>query len=255
MKMGKIKLISCNVNGVRATAKKGFFEWVRSESPDLLCLQEVRCFLKDWPKEAQLEGYHVFTAEALKPGYSGVAVFSKVIPKSHKSTFGFLDGEGRFLELVYDDFSLLNFYLPSGTSGDVRQELKIKYLEHLSSMLYQRQKEALILVGDLNIAHTQNDIKNWKTNQKTSGFLPEERAWLDYLINDLGYIDSFRVHNQQSDEYSWWSQRSNARANNVGWRIDYQLASLPMGPSIHSSYIYRDQIFSDHAPTVHEYRF
>jgi len=233
---------------------------LKKEDADLVCLQEIRAQVQDiesqkfWPKP-----YFHFYFPAQKKGYSGVCIFSKSKPerviKGLKSEE--FDHEGRYLELVFKDFSIASVYFPSGSSGTVRQDAKYRFLEEFEIKLRKilKSQKPFIFCGDVNIVHKEIDIKNWKANQKNSGCLPEERAWLDKIFNQLGYVDGFRVNNQNSHEYTWWSNRGKAWENNVGWRIDYQITTPDFKDLILCSSIYKDQRFSDHAPLVMDYDY
>lgn len=252
------KVISLNVNGIRAAARKGFFDWLAIEKPDVVCLQEVRA-----PKDKidtplyNPEGYYCYYVEAQKKGYSGVAIYTKQKPKKVvvSTKHPLADEEGRYIHIEMDKFIIASIYFPSGTSGELRQEHKYDFMDwYKKQMLKQKKsKKKLILCGDWNIAHKQIDIKNWRANQKNSGFLPEERAWLDELFEQDGFVDAFRVVNQEPDQYTWWSNRGRAWDNNVGWRIDYQVVTPNLEAAVKKVDIYKEQRFSDHAPLIVEY--
>lgn len=253
-----MRIITCNVNGIRSAAKKGFFEWIEKQNADFICLQETKAQLEKLEDPAlQLTGYHRFVSDALKPGYSGVAVYAKAEPKVITKCLGWncADEEGRYLQLDFNKFSIASLYLPSGTSGEARQTLKFEFLDRYLPTLQNiiQSQRPFIICGDWNIAHKPIDLKNWRANQKNSGFLPEERAWLDKVLDELGWVDAFRVVNQEADQYTWWSARGNARANNVGWRIDYQIVSQNLKNSINKASIYKEKYFSDHAPLIIDY--
>lgn len=255
-----MRVVSANVNGIRAAARKGFFEWLAGVKADVVCLQEVRAQSEQlvdpiyYPK-----GYHHYYVEAEKKGYSGVALYSREKPLRVVDEVGYAlaDREGRYLHAEFKDCLVASVYFPSGTSGDHRQEEKYGFMDWFEDHLHElsRKRKPVIITGDWNIAHTERDIKNWKGNLQNSGFLPEERAWLDKLFLEEGYVDSFRVKNQGEDEYTWWSQRGRARENNVGWRIDYQVLSPGQSGAVKRAYVYRDENFSDHAPLIHDYQF
>jgi len=255
-----VKIISFNANGVRAAARKGFYEWLKAQDADFVCLQEIKAQEDQLTPEALYypEPYFCdyFTAE--KKGYSGVAIYSRKKPhRVIKGTgFDYCDREGRYIQFDYATFSIVSLYLPSGTSGDVRQDVKFKFLEHIADHLMNLKKEGreLILCGDYNIAHKPADLKNWRANQKNSGFLPEERAWLDQLFDSMGFIDAFRVVNKEEDQYTWWTYRSpQAWSKNVGWRIDYQVITPGLVDKVIEAEIYREHRMSDHAPLVIQY--
>lgn len=248
-----MKITTLNCNGLRSAVQKGFFDWLRKEGPDVLCLQETR--LSDELTENPSfhpAGYHCYFNNALKKGYSGVAVFCKTEPDSVIAGDGWetMRGEGRYLEARFGKLSVVSLYLPSGSSGPERQAVKFdfmtRFMERLRTM--RRSRREYVLCGDWNIAHKVIDIRNWRSNQKNSGFLPEERAWMDELFGPAGFIDAFRVVNSEADQYTWWSNRGRAREKNVGWRIDYQVLTPGLGRKVLSASIYKDTRFSDHAP-------
>lgn len=253
-----MRIITLNVNGLRSAAKKGFFEWMVQQDADFICLQEVKAQEADLQAEIfQPAGYHRYFHFAEKKGYSGVAIYTRQLPQHIVTGLGWpsADQEGRYLQLDFPHFSIVSVYLPSGTSGEKRQAVKFdfltRYAHHLINML--KSKKSVILCGDWNIAHQNIDLKNWRGNQKNSGFLPEERAWLDQLFGEIGFVDAFRVINQEPEEYTWWSNRGQAWAKNVGWRIDYHVVTTDLKEKIKSVTIYKDQRFSDHAPLIIEY--
>ena len=204
------------------------------------------------PEDAQA---YFFDAE--KKGYSGVAVYSRIKPDTVVGGLGWecADKEGRYLQLNFPNLSIASLYMPSGSSGEIRQKLKFQFLDHYKTILkrQRRQKRDFIICGDWNIAHKPIDLKNWRSNQKHSGFLPEERAWLDQVLGPIGYVDAFREINQQTEQYTWWSNRGRAWDNNVGWRIDYQIITPGLRDKVKSVSIYKDRRFSDHAPLTIDY--
>lgn len=253
-----LRVITANVNGIRSASKKGFFEWFDATKADILCLQEVRA------SESQLTDpiyhppqYFYQHKEAQKKGYSGVSLYSKKQPLQIQSNLGFeiADLEGRYLHFEFENYIIISVYFPSGTSGEGRQSTKYQFLEKIFDHFHELvklSKKSLIICGDVNIAHTKKDLKNWQSNQKTSGFLPEERAWLDKVFART-FVDAFRVLNQEPDQYTWWSERTKAWDKNVGWRIDYQIATEDLKDKIKRVEIYRGQKFSDHAPLIIDY--
>jgi exodeoxyribonuclease III len=250
-----MKIITLNLNGIRSAHSKGAFDWLREQNAEIILLQEVRALEHQLP-DLQLPGYHVFWNLAEKPGYSGVGVLSKLEPKKVVKGIGSseFDGEGRTLRLDFADFSAISVYVPSGSSSEDRQAAKMRFLAdfqvHLSGL---KKKRELIVGGDFNIAHQKIDLKNWQSNQKSSGFLPEDRAWVDGLL-ESGFKDSFRDHvGEEAAFYSWWSNRGGARGNNVGWRLDYQFSTPKLAARVSNASIYRDTFFSDHAPVILEY--
>ncbi|HRE31533.1 MAG TPA: exodeoxyribonuclease III, partial [Candidatus Berkiella sp.] len=221
-------------------------------------LQEVRAPDAIFEQEAfQLPGYYCHAKSAQKNGYSGVAIYSRQKPDNVIShiDYGLADDEGRYLQIELGELVIISLYMPSGTSGEGRQALKYHFMDTYEAILhrYLETKRPHIICGDWNIAHKQIDLKNWKTNQKNSGFLPEERAWLDKVFEKIGFVDAFRVVNQEAEQYTWWSNRSRAWENNVGWRIDYQIVTPDLKDAIKNASIYRDEKFSDHAPLIIDY--
>ncbi|SNC63858.1 exodeoxyribonuclease III [Polynucleobacter victoriensis] len=255
-----LRIITANLNGIRSAAKKGFFEWVDAQAPDILCIQELKA------QEADLDsallspnGYHGFFQYAQKKGYSGVGLYSKQKPDSVKIGFddGEFDAEGRYVEARFGKLIVISAYFPSGSSAPERQEAKFRFLDLFMPHLEALKNEGLeiILCGDINIAHKEIDLKNWKGNIKNSGFLPEEREWMTQLFDRVGFIDVYRhLHPNTEDEcYTWWSQRGQAYAKNVGWRIDYQIATPTIGTKAQRVEIYKSEKFSDHAPLIVDY--
>ena len=252
-----MKIISYNVNGIRAAVKKGFLEWLSQENPDVLCLQETKAQPDQIPVlEFSELGYHTYIHSAEKKGYSGVAILSKVEPQNIKEGIGIekYDREGRFLRADFEDFSVVSVYHPSGSSGELRQAFKMQWLSDFQNHIISLQKPhpELIISGDYNICHEAIDIHDPVRNAKSSGFLPEERAWMSGFLG-RGFVDSFRYKNpQKAHEYSWWSYRANARANNKGWRLDYNMTSINLEKKISESYILSQVKHSDHCPVVLE---
>ena len=254
-----MKIVTCNVNGIRSAHSKGFFGWVKKQRLDILCLQELKA------QEDQIDTKSMFSSNiysyfkcAEKKGYSGVSIHSKVKPDKVIYEYGDkeFDNEGRYIETQFGDLSVVSLYAPSGSSGEIRQEAKFRFLKSFKKHLIKilKSKRKYIICGDWNIAHKEIDLKNWKGNKKNSGFLPEERSWLDNIFLDDKYVDAFRMLNQKENEYTWWSNRGNARENNVGWRIDYQIVSGNLKNKIKNEKIYRDSFFSDHAPLTINYK-
>ncbi len=252
-----MKLISWNVNGIRAVAEKGLFDYLQGESPDIFCIQETKA--DEGQLDASLlspDGYQTYwNSSQERKGYSGVAIFSKRKPKSVKRGTEVLtrDTEGRILLAEYDDFVLYNIYFPNGGRGDERLRYKLEFydeiLEHFERL---RESQSLVICGDVNTAHNPIDLANPKQNETNSGFLPEERAWLDRLFS-LGYVDTFRFfHPRDRDRYSWWDMRTFARERNAGWRIDYFIVSPDLTPRLKKAAIHMDVMGSDHAPVVLE---
>jgi exodeoxyribonuclease-3 len=253
-----IRIITLNLNGIRSAAKKGFFDWMQQQNADVICLQEIKAQAADLQHSLfQPEGYHGYFHYADKKGYSGVGIYTKREPKQIVTGLGWpeADQEGRYIEADFGDLVVASIYLPSGTSGDERQTVKLQFLDRYAARLQQlkTQPREYIICGDWNIAHRRIDLKNWRGNQKNSGFLPEERAWMDSLFGPWGFVDAFRQINQEPDQYTWWSNRGKAWAKNVGWRIDYQVVTPGLKNAVQSVSIYKDQRFSDHAPLIMDY--
>ena len=247
-----------NVNGIRSAARKGFFDWLKHQNADVVCLQETKAQMSNLTDELyRPKGYHCYFHDAEKKGYSGVGIYCKQEPNEVIIGMGwdFADKEGRYLQANFDKFNVVSLYMPSGTSGEHRQAIKYDFMEHYEKKLKEiiKQGKPFIICGDWNIAHKEIDLKNWRANQKNSGFLPEERAWMDKLFDKIGFVDGFRVVNQKPDQYTWWSHRGHAWENNVGWRIDYQILTPELKKCVKKARIYRDQPFSDHAPLIMEY--
>ncbi|MFM2322129.1 MAG: exodeoxyribonuclease [Pseudomonadota bacterium] len=253
-----MRIITLNLNGIRSATRKGFFQWVKTQKADVICLQETKA--QEWQLDTavHLQDYQAYFFDAEKKGYSGVAIYSRVKPDTVVAGLGWecADKEGRYLQLNFPNLSIASLYMPSGSSGEMRQKLKFQFLAHYEIILkkQRRQKRNFIICGDWNIAHKPIDLKNWRSNQKHSGFLPEERAWLDQVLGPMGYVDAFREINQQAEQYTWWSNRGRAWDNNVGWRIDYQIITPDLRDKIQSAAIYKQQRFSDHAPLTIDYK-
>lgn len=257
-----MKIISVNVNGIRAAARKGFYEWLQKVDADVICLQELKA------QPDQIEGepyhpanYHTFFHSAEKKGYSGVGIYCKQEPDRVQVGLGegweHIDSEGRYLQVDIGNLSVVSLYMPSGSSKDERQQFKYEMMEQFEAKLNDLRDSGryVAICGDWNIAHKKIDLKNWRGNQKNSGFLPEEREWMDWLFGEAGFVDAFREINQQEEQYTWWSNRGQAWANNTGWRIDYHVVTPNLKDKIiaGSDLIYKDERFSDHAPLVIEY--
>ena len=252
------RVISLNANGIRAAARKGFFEWMERKNADVLCIQETKAQVHQLTDEIfSPVGYHCYYEDAEKKGYSGTAIYTRHEPKKVIRGYGDdeFDKEGRYLEIQLDGLSVVSLYLPSGSSGDERQAAKYRCLdsftEHLKKL--HRRRSEYIICGDWNIAHKEIDLKNWKSNQKNSGFLPEERAWMDKVFGEYRYTDAFRTIEQKPDQYTWWSNRGRAWDNNVGWRLDYQVVTPGLKDKVRNTDIYKEQRFSDHAPLIMDY--
>ena len=255
-----MKIITLNVNGIRAAARKGFYTWLADQDADIVCLQETKAqvnLLND--QSFRPAGYYAYFYDAEKKGYSGVGVYSRIQPATVRFGLGWadFDTEARYLRADFDRVSVVSLYLPSGSSSPERQAAKFDFMERFSPVLegLRREDSECLICGDWNIAHREIDLKNWRANQKNSGFLPEERAWLDWVFGEAGFVDAFRRVNTQADQYTWWSNRGQAWAKNVGWRIDYQIVTPVLAGTVRSTSIYKEQRFSDHAPLIMDYDF
>lgn len=255
-----MRVITLNLNGIRSAANKGFFTWLARQKADVVCLQEVKA--QENQLTAQMlapNGFQGFFHCAEKKGYSGVALYTRAAPDKVRCGLGIpdFDREGRYLQMDFGNLSVVSLYLPSGSSGPERQAMKFRFMDELYPVLkkLQRNGREYILCGDWNIAHKEIDLKNWRSNQKNSGFLPEEREWLTRVFDELGWVDVFRTLNQKPDQYTWWSQRGRAREKNVGWRIDYQIATPGIAKCARAERIYVDKNFSDHAPLIIDYHY
>jgi exodeoxyribonuclease-3 len=249
--MKKVRILSWNVNGLRAILKKNFLQWFHQESPDILCLQETKVLASQLPPDVlHFPGYDFQLNAAERPGYSGVVTFSKEKPLSVKKGFGGpFDNEGRILETEYPEFTLLNIYFPNGKSGEERLRYKMDfYAQALKYFMKLRKKgKKLVVCGDVNTAHKAIDLARPKQNEKISGFLPMEREWMDQWVAH-GFIDTFRFFNREPNQYSWWDQITRARERNVGWRIDYHFASEDLKPCLENAFIMPQVMGSDHCP-------
>ncbi|HEY5604104.1 MAG TPA: exodeoxyribonuclease III [Gammaproteobacteria bacterium] len=255
-----MKIISVNVNGIRSAQQKGFFDWLKNQKADVVCLQEIKAQSHQLDTEIFFpKNYHSYYFEAQKKGYSGVGIYCREKPDNIVVGLGEgwedMDAEGRYIQADFGALSVASIYLPSGSSSDERQQVKFSFMERFTGTLknMQRKGRDYVLCGDWNIVHKEIDIKNWKSNQKNSGCLPEERAWLDQVFGPLAYVDAFRVVNQQADQYTWWSNRGQAWTKNVGWRIDYQVITPNLKDAVKAASIYKEQRFSDHAPLIINY--
>ncbi|HEY8118994.1 MAG TPA: exodeoxyribonuclease III [Methylophilaceae bacterium] len=258
--MDLLRIISVNLNGIRSATNKGFYAWLQKQNADLICMQELKAQLADMTTEMlQPTGYYGYFHYAEKKGYSGVGIYSRQKPDAVIEGLGIgdIDAEGRYLELQFGKLSVVSLYLPSGSSGEERQAFKFSVMErfmpHLQALVASGRE--VVICGDWNIAHKEADLKNWRGNKKNSGFLPEERAWLTDLFDRVGWVDVYRqLHPDTTDaSYTWWSNRGQAWAKNVGWRIDYQIATPGMAAKAGASSIYKEERFSDHAPLIVDY--
>jgi exodeoxyribonuclease-3 len=256
-----VRIINLNTNGIRSAARKGLFDWLPQQKADLLCVQETKCQIHDVHGDEAFfpKGWHVHYRDAQKKGYAGVALYSRTQPDEVLTELGNaeFDGEGRYLELRFGKLSVVSLYVPSGSAGPERQASKDRFLEFFMPKLRQWQASGrdYVICGDWNIAHRNIDLKNWKSNQKNSGFLPHERAWLDTLFGEVGMVDAYRaLHpDTEGEAYTWWSNRGNAYENNVGWRIDYHIVTPGVKGKIKTASVYKGEKFSDHAPLILDY--
>lgn len=249
-----MEIVTFNVNGLRAILKKGFMEWFKDKSPDILCLQEIKSSKDQLKGEiVEVEGYHAHWNSAQKPGYSGVVTLSKEEPLDVQFGMGIerFDTEGRLIRTKYPDFTLLNVYFPNGKMSDDRLKFKLDYYDTFLQFIevLRKQGEELIITGDFNTAHKEIDLANPKENEKYSGFLPIEREWMD-KFESCGYIDTFRYFHPEGEQYTWWTYRFKARERNIGWRIDYFFVSPGLIDKIVDSIILKDVYGSDHAPIL-----
>ncbi len=255
-----MRIISINLNGIRSAYSKGLVAWLANQHADIVCLQELKAQAADLTPEMQTPlGYHGYFHYADKKGYSGVGIYTKAKPDKVVVGLGIaaFDQEGRYIEAQFGNLSVVSLYLPSGSSGEERQAVKFKFMQafmpHLRD-LHASGREVLIC-GDWNIAHTEKDLKNWRGNKKNSGFLPEERAWLTTLFDEVGFVDVFRKLHPELEAYTWWSNRGQAWAKDVGWRIDYHIATPGLAGKALTTSIYKEERFSDHAPLTVDYDF
>ena len=255
-----MRIITANLNGIRAAERKGFFDWMKKQRLDVLCIQETKA------QEHQLtaddfhpKGYHSYFFDAEKKGYSGVALYCKQEPDAVRTGLGWdhCDTEGRWIEADFGKLTVVSLYLPSGSSSDERHANKLDFMDRLRAEMkkMRRRKREYIITGDFNTVHTEIDIKNFKPNRKNSGCTDAEREWMDEVLTKDGWTDAFRVVEKGPDNYTWWSNRGNARANNVGWRIDYQLVTPGLADKVKKASVYKENWFSDHAPLTIDYDY
>lgn len=254
-----MRIISINLNGIRSAASKGFYEWLALQDADVICLQELKAQEQDMTALMLApHGYQGYFHYAEKKGYSGVGIYSRSAPRAVVVGLGIaqFDAEGRYIQADFADYSVVSLYLPSGSSGEERQTVKFEFLAafmpHMQAL--RASGREVVVCGDWNIAHREIDLKNWRGNKKNSGFLPEERAWLTQLFDEVGWVDTFRSLYPELAAYTWWSNRGQAWAKDVGWRIDYQIATPGIAARAQAASIYKAQRFSDHAPLITDYR-
>ncbi len=252
-----IRVVTLNLNGIRSAARRGWIEWAKAHDADVVCVQEVRAQECDLDDTHAIGGLRAHFDCGQRKGYSGVGVYARRKPRAVRSGFGSaeFDAEGRYLELDFGSYAVVSVYVPSGSSSPQRQAAKFRFLAEFQRHLrgLQASGREVILCGDWNIAHREIDLKNWRSNQKNSGFLPEERAWLTGLFDDVGFVDVFRRLDPRAEQYTWWSNRGQAWAKNVGWRIDYQIATPGIAAKARRAEIFTAARFSDHAPLTIDY--
>ena len=257
-----MRIISANLNGIRSAATKGFFDWLPAQRADVVCVQELKAQAADMkPGFVACDGLAGAFHSAEKKGYSGVGVYTRQPPQQIVEGFGVaeFDAEGRYIEADFGHLAVISLYQPSGSSSEERQQAKFRFLDrflpHMETLM--KSGREIVTCGDWNIAHREIDLKNWKSNQKNSGFLPEERAWMTQLFDELGWVDVYRslYPHHEGEAYTWWSNRGQAWAKNVGWRIDYQIATPGIAKTAQSAFVYKDQRFSDHAPLIVDYDY
>lgn len=255
-----MRIVSLNLNGIRAAARKGFFDWLAHCGADVVCVQELKAQAADLTADMiNPHGWFGYFHYAEKKGYSGVGIYSRRQPDAIIEGLGIpdIDCEGRYIEARFGNLSVVSLYLPSGSSGEERQAVKYRFMDHFRPHLdgLIASGRDVVICGDWNIAHTEKDIKNAKGNKKNSGFLPEERAWIGELFSEGGWVDVYRslYPEAEGEGYTWWSNRGQAWAKNVGWRIDYQIATKGIAATAKSAYVYKDERFSDHAPLIVDY--
>ena len=255
-----LRIITLNLNGIRSAARKGLFDWLAGQRADVICVQEVKAQACDMtPEIVAPQPFKGFFHCADKRGYSGVGLYTRHVAAKVTEGIGIadIDREGRYLRADFDHLSVISVYLPSGSSGPERQQIKFRFMEHFFPHLRKLKEEGreIVLCGDWNIAHKEIDLKNWRGNRKNSGFLPEERAWLTQVFDELGWVDVFRRIDPRPEQYTWWSSRGQAWAKNVGWRIDYHVATPKFAAAGKRVMIYKEQRFSDHAPLIIDYDY
>jgi exodeoxyribonuclease-3 len=253
-----MRIITFNANGIRSAADKGFFRWLAGQDADVVCVQETRARI-DQLNDGHFrpEGYQCFYFDAQRPGYAGTALFARRAPGNVVQGLGWepVDSEARWLQADFSGVSVVSLYMPSGSSGPERQARKFEMMDRLMPHLkaLRNSGREWVICADWNICHKEIDLRNWRGNRKNSGFLPEERAWLDELLGPAGFVDAFRLVNPHPDQYTWWSNRGRARENNVGWRLDYMVTTPGIAAHVKSESVYREERFSDHAPLTMDF--
>jgi exodeoxyribonuclease-3 len=255
-----VRILTLNLNGIRSAVNKGFLDWLSRHSAELVCVQEVKAHAHQLtPAILAPDGYRGYFHCATRPGYSGVGIYCRRAPDAIIEGLGIpdIDAEGRYLEVRFGDLSVVSFYVPSGSSSEERLAVKFRFLERAIEPLHRlgQSGREVVISGDWNIAHREIDLKNWRSNQKNPGFLPEERAWMSGVFEHLRYVDVFRRLDPRPEQYTWWSNRGQAWANNVGWRLDYQIATPGIAAKATAVSIYKTQRFSDHAPLTIDYDY
>ncbi|PIT51127.1 exodeoxyribonuclease III [Snodgrassella alvi] len=255
-----MRIISVNVNGIRSATSKGFIDYLAQAQADIVCVQELKAQEADMTDEMKHpQGMYGVWHTAVKRGYSGVAIYSKWQPDAIQIGLGWedFDHEGRYVRADFGKLTVISLYLPSGSSSEERQQAKFSFLDKFLPVLRELQalQRDVVICGDWNIAHQNIDLKNWRGNLKNSGFLPEERQWLSQVIDELGWVDIWRTLYPEIPGYTWWSNRGQAYAKDVGWRIDYQLATPNLAACAQTASIYKDEKFSDHAPLIVDYAY
>ncbi len=253
-----MRVITANLNGIRSAGRKGFYAWLYRQRADVVCLQETKAQVDQMTEEMLApNGFHGYFHDAEKKGYSGVALYARRQPDRVVMGLGWpdVDAEGRYIQADFGTLSIVSLYLPSGSSSEERQAVKFDFLDRFLPVLQAMRSDGreYVVCGDWNMAHKEIDLKNWRGNQKNSGFLPEERMWMSKVLDEVGFVDVFRQLNPKPDQYTWWSNRGRAWEKNVGWRIDYQLATPGIAATATRERIYKDKRFSDHAPLIIDY--
>ncbi|MEX0960717.1 MAG: exodeoxyribonuclease III [Burkholderiales bacterium] len=253
-----LRIVTLNLNGIRSAVNKGLLDWMPGQNADIICVQELKAQAKNMtPALLEPQGYRGYFHFAERPGYSGVGIYCRREPDRIVEGLGIpdIDAEGRYIEAQFGNLSVVSLYLPSGSSSPERLAIKFSFMQRFIEPLHRLATSGrdVILCGDWNVAHKPIDLKNWRSNQKNSGFLPEERDWFSGVLDRLDYVDVFRQLNQEPDQYTWWSNRGQAWAKNVGWRIDYQVATSGIAAKAQSASIYKASRFSDHAPLTIDY--